>query len=127
MANQNVETVTSAFDRVKFALALVALVAGITGFYLLAEYPMVLRVASVLAGLGVGALVASFSEPGRRFFGFARDSWSETRRVTWPTRKETVQMTVTVFGFVVVMAIFLWLVDKTLEVTLYDWFLGWRK
>jgi preprotein translocase subunit SecE len=126
MASPNVETVTSAADRLKFALALAVVVAGIAGFYFLEEQPTVVRVGSVLAGLLVGAGVAYLSEPGRRFFAFSRDSWAETRRVVWPTRKETIQMTITVFVFVVVMAIFLWLVDKTLQVALYDWFLGWR-
>jgi preprotein translocase subunit SecE len=36
-------------------------------------------------------------------------------------------MTLTVFAFVVVMALFLWLVDKTLEWVLYDLLLGWKK
>jgi preprotein translocase subunit SecE len=45
----------------------------------------------------------------------------------WPSRKETIQMTLAVFAFVLVMAIFLWVVDKTLEWVLYDLVLGWRK
>jgi len=64
--------------------------------------------------------------PGQRFFAFAKDAWSETRRVVWPTRKETTQMTLIVFGFVLAMALFLWLVDKSLEWVLYDLILGWK-
>ncbi|MCO5121893.1 MAG: preprotein translocase subunit SecE [Burkholderiaceae bacterium] len=126
MANQNVDTVTSLADRAKFVVALAVVVAGLVGFYMLEGQPAIARVGSVLAGLLVGAAIAAFSEPGRRFFGFARDSWNETRRVVWPSRKETIQMTMTVFVFVIIMAIFLWLVDKTLQIALYDWFLGWR-
>ena len=125
--NQTVETVSSAADRVKIALAVVAVLAGVVGFYLLAQQPTVLRVLSVLGGLIAGAVIAWFSVPGQRLFAFGKDSWSETRRVVWPTRKETIQMTLTVFVFVVVMAIFLWLVDKTLEWVLYDLLLGWKK
>ena len=51
----------------------------------------------------------------------------EVRKVVWPTRKETTQMTLYVFGFVVLMALFLWLTDKTLEWVLYDLILGWKK
>ena len=65
--------------------------------------------------------------PGQRFFAFARDSWNETRRVVWPTRTETTQMTLIVFGFVLAMAVFLWLVDKSLEWVLYDLILGWKR
>jgi preprotein translocase subunit SecE len=125
--NQTVETVSSAADRIKIVLAVVAVLAGVVGFYLLGQQPTVLRVLSVLGGLIAGAVIAWFSVPGQRLFAFGKDSWSETRRVVWPTRKETIQMTLTVFVFVVVMAIFLWLVDKTLEWVLYDLLLGWKK
>ena len=111
-------------DKLKFALALLA--AGVVGFYLLSEQPLVLRVLSVLVGLGAGIAVASISEPGRRFIGFARESITETKKVVWPSRKETTQTTGLVFAFVVVMAIFLWLTDKSLEWILYDLVLGWK-
>jgi preprotein translocase subunit SecE len=126
MSNQAVETVTSGADRAKVVLAIAAVVAGVVGFYLLAEQPMIFRVGAVLAGLAAGALIAWLSGPGQRFFAFAKDSWAEVRRVVWPTRKETTQVTLTVFAFVFVMAIFLWLVDKSLEWVLYDLILGWK-
>ncbi|MCM5570929.1 preprotein translocase subunit SecE [Burkholderiaceae bacterium FT117] len=126
MSNQAVETVTSGADRAKVVLAIAAVVAGVVGFYLLAQQPTIVRLGAVIAGLLVGGAIAWFSGPGQRFFAFAKDSWSETRRVVWPTRKETTQVTLTVFAFVVVMAIFLWLVDKGLEWVLYDLILGWK-
>lgn len=113
-------------DKLKFALALALLAAGVVGFYLLSEQPLVLRVLSVLVGLGAGIAVASISEPGRRFIGFARESITETKKVVWPSRKETMQTTGLVFAFVFVMAIFLWLTDKSLEWVLYDLVLGWK-
>ena len=126
MATQNVETVTSAADRAKVVLAIAAVVAGVIGYYWLAEQAAVLRVASVLVGLLVGAGIAGTSGPGQRFFAFGRDSWSEAKRVVWPSRKETTQMTLVVFAFVVIMAIFLWLVDQGLNWVLYDLLLGWK-
>jgi preprotein translocase subunit SecE len=113
-------------DKLKVALALALVAAGVVGFYLLSEQALVLRVLSVLAGLGAAVAVASQSEPGRRFVGFARESVTETKKVVWPSRKETVQTTGMVFAFVVVMAIFLWLTDKSLEWVLYDLVLGWK-
>ena len=56
-----------------------------------------------------------------------RDAWRETKKVVWPARKEAIQMTAYVFAFVFVMALFLWLTDKTLEWLFYDLILGWRK
>jgi preprotein translocase subunit SecE len=127
MATQNVEVVTSPADRAKVAVAIAAVVAGVIGFYALSAQPAIVRVLSVLAGLAVGAGIAWTSGPGQRFFAFAKDSWSETKRVVWPDRKETTQVTLIVFAFVVLMALFLWLVDKSLEWVLYDLVLGWKK
>jgi preprotein translocase subunit SecE len=113
-------------DKLKFAAALLLLVAGVAGFYLLAEQPMILRVLSVLAGLAAGAAVAWFTEPGQRFFVFSREATAEAKKVAWPTRKETMQTTGIVFGFVLIMAIVLWITDKGLEWVLYDLVLGWK-
>jgi preprotein translocase subunit SecE len=114
-------------DKLKFMLALLLLAAGVAGFYLLREQPMILRVLSVLAGLGAGVAVAWFTEPGRRFFDFAQDAVVETKKVVWPSRKETMQTTGIVFAFVLVMAIVLWVTDKSLEWLLIDLVLGWKK
>ncbi|WP_085318140.1 preprotein translocase subunit SecE [Derxia lacustris] len=127
MTNRSVETVMTAADKVKVALSLLVVVAGVGGFYALSAQPMVLRVVVMLVAIGVAVGIAWASEPGRRFLGFARESYLEARRVTWPTRKETLQMTGVIFAFVVVMALFLWLVDKGLEWLLYDLILGWKR
>jgi len=127
MANQNIETVNAGADRAKVAVAVLAVVAGIVGYYLLSAQPFVVRLASILVGLGAGLAIGWFSGPGQRFIGFARDAWSETKRVVWPEKKETWMVTAYVFAFVLVMAIFLWGVDKSLEWLLYDLTLGWKR
>ena len=114
-------------DKIKFALALLLLAAGIAGFYLLSDQAMILRVLAVLAGVGVSIVVAWQTEPGRRFFDFAKESVSEAKKVVWPTQKETLQMTGLVFAFAVVMATFLWMTDKSIEWVLYELILQWRK
>ena len=114
-------------DKLKIALALFLVVAGVAGFYVLGEQPMILRVLSVLAGLAAGAAVGWYTAGGQRFFVFAGEAVVETKKVVWPTRKETVQTTAIVFVFVLVMAIVLWLADKSLEWVLYDLILGWKK
>ena len=82
-------------------------------------------------GVRVGVVgcvyVVLTSLQGRQRFGCGRDAWSEVQKVVWPTRKESIQMTAYVFGFVVIMALFLWLTDKTLEWVFYDLILGWKK
>jgi preprotein translocase subunit SecE len=101
-------------DKVKIALAIACVVLGVWGYYYFAETALVLRFLMVVAGLLVGAAVAWSSQPGKEFFAFAQEAWQEAGRVSWPTRKETVQTTAIVFAFVVVMALFLFAVDSTL-------------
>jgi preprotein translocase subunit SecE len=126
-SQQNVETVTSPADKAKVALAVALVITGVIGFYLLGKQPLVVRLASIVGGLVLGGVVAWLSEPGRRFMSFARESYQETRKVVWPNRKETIQTTVAVFGFVIILAIYLWVVDKSLEWALYDLILGWKR
>jgi len=127
MSNQPVETVSTSSDKVKVALAICAVVAGVVGFYFLSDKPTIVRAAALVAGLLVAIAVAWTSQPGRDFLGFARESTREAKKVVWPTRKEAMQITAVVFGFVLVMAIFLWGTDKILEFVLYDLILGWKK
>jgi preprotein translocase subunit SecE len=101
-------------DKAKIALAGLCVVAGVAAYYYFSEFAVVLRVLMVLAGLGAGAFVAWLSQPGKEFYAFAQEAWAESGRVSWPTRKETMQTTAIVFGFVVIMALFLFSVDATL-------------
>jgi preprotein translocase subunit SecE len=101
-------------DKIKIAAAALLVAAGIAGFYYLGQSPMILRVLAVMAGLAVAAGVLWTSEPGKQFYAFAQESVTETKKVVWPTRKETLQTTGIVFAFMVVMALFLWIVDASL-------------
>ena len=121
------ENATSLADKAKLGLAVVLVGVGIWGYYWLAESALVLRILAVFAGFAAAAAVAWLSAPGRQFMTFAAESWAEVKKVVWPTRKETIQTTTAVFAFVVVMAVFLWMTDKTLEWVLYDLLLGWKK
>ena len=114
-------------DKIKLALAALLVVAGIAGYYLLAANSIVLRILAVVAGIVAGIAVAWTSVLGQEFLAFAREAVVEVKKVVWPTRKETMQTTAAVFAFVVVMAVFLWVSDKTLEWVLYDLILGWKK
>ncbi|MDR3395026.1 MAG: preprotein translocase subunit SecE [Parasulfuritortus sp.] len=101
-------------DKIKLLVAFLLVVLGIAGFYLLSGSPTVVRVLSVLAGVGLAATVAYFTATGKAFYSFSQDSVAEARKVVWPTRKETMQMTGIVILFVLIMAVFLWGVDSTL-------------
>jgi preprotein translocase subunit SecE len=101
-------------DKLKIAVAVGCVIAGVWGYYYFADTALVFRFLMVVGGLLAGAGVAWTSEPGKAFFAFAQESWAEAGRVSWPTRKETVQTTAIVFAFVVVMALFLFAVDSSL-------------
>ena len=126
MATSQVETVSSGADKAKFAAVLLLVVLSIAGFYLLQPQGAVVQWGVLLVGLAAAVAVFLISEQGKQLIGFGKDSWKEVKKVVWPSRKETVQMTLYVFAFVVIMALFLWLTDKTVEWVLYDLILGWR-
>ena len=121
-----VETVSTGADKAKLAGAALLLVAGIVAFYALGKQDLWLRVVALLALFAAGVALFFLSESGKQLTAFGRDAVRETRKVVWPTRKEAGQMTGYVFAFVFVMALFMWVTDKTLEWVLYDLILRLR-
>lgn len=121
-----VETVSTGADKAKLAGAVLLLVASIVAFYTLGAQDLWLRVAALLALMAAAVGVFFTSEPGKQLIAFGRDAVREVKKVVWPTRKEAMQMTGYVFAFVFVMALFLWLTDKTLSWVIYNLVLGWR-
>ncbi len=105
-------------DRLKLILAVALLVAGVAGFYALAGQPQVLRVLTVMAGVGLALLIGMRSGPGGRLWGFLKDSRTEVRRVVWPTRRETLQTTGVVFLAAVVVGLMLWLFDWVISLAI---------
>jgi preprotein translocase subunit SecE len=98
-------------NKIKLLMAGILLIAGIAGFYLLADSPTVVRILAVLAGLGLSIAVLWTTPVGQQSLGFIGEAVVEARKVVWPTRKETIQTTLVVFALVVVMAAFLAVVD----------------
>ena len=121
-----VETVSTGADKAKLAGAVLLVLASVVVFYYLGKQDLWLRIVALLALLGAAVALFFTSESGKQLIGFGADSVRETKKVVWPTRKEALQMTGYVFAFVVVMALFMWLTDKTLEWAIFDLILGWR-
>ena len=126
MSNHPVQTVSTSNDKIKVVSAVCAVIAGVVGFYFLADKSPAIRAAVLVAGLLVAVGMAWTSTAGRGFLSFAKESVREVKKVVWPTRKEATQITAIVFAFVLVMALFLWGTDKLLEVLLYNVILGWK-
>ncbi len=127
MATADVGTVNTAADKAKLGAAIALVLAALVAYYLLSQSGPLLQWAALLGCLIAAVVVFLTSLQGRQLVGFGRDAWREVQKVVWPTRKESLQMTAYVFGFVVIMALFLWFTDKTLEWVFYDLILGWKK
>ncbi len=127
MATSQVQTVSTGVDKAKLTTAVALVVAALAAFYLFSKQGPIVQWGSLLLGLAAAVVVFFTSEPGKALFAFGRDAWREVKKVVWPARKEAIQMTAYVFAFVLVMALFLWLTDKTLEWLFYDLILGWKK
>ncbi|MFZ6638278.1 preprotein translocase subunit SecE [Undibacterium sp. TC4M20W] len=127
MSNHPVQTVSTSNDKYKVILAVVAAVAGVAAFYILAGQATWIRAIALVVGLLVAVGFIATSEMGRDFVSFAKEAVRETKKVVWPTRKEAGQITAVVFGFVLVMALFLWGTDQLIGFVLYDVILGWKK
>src|SRR6202521_2436023 len=101
-------------DKIKMAVAVALVIAGIWGYYHFSETAQVLRVLMVLGGLIAAGAVAWLMAPGNELITFSQEAWQEASSVSWATREQTVQTTGVVFAFVVVMALFLCAVDTSL-------------
>ena len=101
-------------ERIKIVIAALIAVGALFAFYALSDRPTIIRLAVLLGALAAAVVMMWFTETGRTFLAFSRESWEEAKRVVWPTRKETLQTTGVVFVFVFTMALFLWLVDTGL-------------
>ncbi len=111
MSQKNVKVPEGRFEALKNYTALIILLASIIGYYIYGEAHAVLRVLGMLVGVGVSIFVFSRSAKGRGWFKYLSNTKKEVSLVVWPTRQETIQMTLIVFVAVIIMSIFLWLVD----------------
>jgi preprotein translocase subunit SecE len=127
MTTEQIQTVNTRADRAKLLGAAALVIASVVAFYMLAKQGAFVQWAALVVGLMVAMGLFFNAQAGKELLAFARDSWREAKKVVWPARKEAMQMTAYVFAFVFVMALFLWLTDKTLEWVIFDLLLGWRK
>ena len=126
MAGPQVETVNTGAEKAKIAGAIALVVAALAGYLALNGKGALVQWGVLLLGLAVAVAVFFTADAGKRLIGFGRESWREVKKVVWPERREATQLTLYVFGFVLIMAIILWLTDKSIEYVIYHLILGWR-
>jgi preprotein translocase subunit SecE len=102
-------------DKVKLGAAIVAVAAGIAGYYVLDSNANWQRWVAVIAGVVVGALLLAFSRYGHEFREFMASARVELRKIVWPSKEDTLKTTLTVFAFVAIAGVFFWGLDLLLS------------
>ena len=101
----------SGADKAKTAIAILLVIGGMVGYYVLSAQPAWMRWLTVAGGIALGLIVFASSRQGRGFWQFMLDSRIELRKIVWPSRQETGTTTLVVFGFVIIAGVFFWLLD----------------
>ena len=103
-----------AVNTAKLVIAILLVLAGVAGFYLLSSQAAWLRWLAVVGGMVLGAVVIAFSRYGTDLKQFVALSRIELRKIVWPNRQETGMTTLVVLGFVVIAGLFFWGIDLVL-------------
>ena len=112
--NTKADSTPGVADTAKLVLAVLVLVGGIAAYYYFENESILLRVAGLLVALAIGAVIAFQSLQGRMLWRFIQGSRNEIRKVIWPTRQETLQTTLTVLVFALILGVFFWILDLIL-------------
>jgi preprotein translocase subunit SecE len=96
---------------IRLSLSFLLFAAGLAAFYFLSAQPTVVSILVLLGAIGFSIGVFSKTSQGQETIGFINNAVTEAKKVVWPTRRETTQMTLVVIVVVVIMAVFLGLVD----------------
>ena len=105
------EIIDSPADRMKLIGAAALVVGGLILFYLFGEFSFLYRVLAFLVVLGIAAFLFLQTARGEKALAFFKDSRTEVRKVVWPTRAETTQLTVMELIIVFIVGLFLWFLD----------------
>jgi len=110
----SVETTASRFDSVKWVVVAALVAVAVVGNSYFSDQSLLYRVLGIIAIAAVAGLVALQSAKGAAFWALVKGSRTEIRKVVWPTRQETVQTTMIVVVFVILVALLLWGLDSLL-------------
>ena len=112
--NSETQARPASVDTALLAAACVVVLASIVAYYYFEGVTLVLRVMGILAGVGIGAALLYQARQGQVIWQFILGSRVEIRKVIWPTRQETLQTTITVFIFLLLLGLFFWSLDFVL-------------
>ncbi len=98
-------------DTAKLAAAVAIALVGFVAYYYFGDASVALRALGVLVAVGIAVFVALQSAQGQSLWRFVQAARVELRKVVWPTREETIQTTIAVLVFALIMGVFFWLLD----------------
>ena len=105
---------SKALNNLKWLLAILVFSAAIAGNSYLVETPFLYRVLGVVFLFIVGLAILAVTNFGSNAIKLMRESRTEIRRVVWPTRIETTQTFLVVFGAIIVLCLFFWAIESLL-------------
>jgi preprotein translocase subunit SecE len=106
-----VETEPTMVDTAKLVAAVAIALVGFVAYYYFGDASVALRSLGVLVAIGIAVFVGLQSAQGQELWRFVQAARAELRRVVWPTREETIQTTIAVLVFALIMGVFFWLLD----------------
>lgn len=112
-------------NTLKWAVVIALIISGILGNYYYSDQSMLVRIIYALGVTLTAMMIALQTSHGKQFWCFVKDSKTELKRVVWPTRPETVQITMIVLIMVTVLGLVLWGVDSIL-LRAIGWLTGYR-
>lgn len=111
-------------DRIKWLVSLLFFSLAVWGNSYYSEVAFLYKVLGVSALFILGLIVLSFTNFGSNSLKLMKESRVELRKVVWPSRVETSQTFLIVFGTIIILCLFFWGLESLLSF-LTKLVLGW--
>ena len=111
----NKGSTSKSLDKLKWLLAMLAFASAVVGNSYFVEVAFLYRVLGVLFLFLVGLSLIAITNFGSNAIKLMRESRTEIRKVVWPTRMETTQTFMIVFGAIIVLCLFFWGLESLLS------------
>ena len=111
----NKGSTSKALDNLKWLLAIAVFGVAVVGNSYFVEVAFLYRVLGVLELFIIGLVLIALTSFGSNALKLMEESRTEIRKVVWPTRMETTQTFMIVFGAIVILCLFFWGLESLLS------------
>jgi preprotein translocase subunit SecE len=108
---QQSEATRPSADKARYVLATLLVSVSMVSYYVMTDWAMVLRIVLVLLSVAGAVAILWSTTRGVSVRKHLSDTRREVAQVVWPSRDQTVRMTLIVFAAIVLVGGFLWLID----------------